>query len=316
MKQVTLKLAVLSALSAISMQSYATGFVNLPTTGFPVSGGTSAYTLCNTTGNFGSGITTKPTPSANNTCAVFPSSEIAAPETGFSFVASASRPVVMNNIYTGNTNKTVGTVTEYVWRRQTGSTYECIYGAKVVNNSTDYNTIASGNQYFEVNGIARGGFAGLPVDVAYSTIPVVSDPVYRIGRAYTSVQHRSSSYAAQPLTGLGSYPSINGLNSYPGTASPTQQLADIHPNWVEFTTDVNFLDDDGSSVAASGMVYVKTTCSSAAPSTSEHDEAIRLRQTFQELSGDGITDNPFIEVKVRGFVPPGGSITPAHTDPY
>jgi hypothetical protein len=316
MKHTTLKLAVMAIFGVASQLSLATGFVNLPTTGFTVSGGTSAYTVCNATGNFGSTAVTKPTTSANNTCAVFPASEVATPETGFTLVASASRSVVMNNTYTGNTNKTVGTVTEYVWRKQTGSTYECIYGAKVVNNNTEYNTTAAGSQYFEVNDFARGGFTGLPVNVAYSTIPTVSEPVYRVGRAYTSVQHRASGYSSQPLTGLGSSPSINGLNSFPGTASASQQLADINTNWVNFTTDVNFLDDDGTTSAASGMFYVKTTCSSAAPSTSENDEAIRLRQTFQELAGDGVTANPFIEIKVRGFVPPGGSITPAHTDPY
>lgn len=314
MNNLSLKLAVLGVLGLASVQASA-GFVNLPTTGFSVSGGTSAYTPCNTSGDFGSGIPTKPT--AGALCAVFPASEISTPETGFSIVGSASRPVVMNNTYTGNTNKTVATVTEYVWRKQTGSNYECIYGAKVNMNSTDYNTTAAGVQNFEVNDIARGGFAGLPVDVAYSSIPAVADVVYRVGLAYTSVQHRDTGYSAQPLTGLGSYPSINGLNSYPGTASATEQLADIHTNWVDFTTDANWLDDDGSTSQASGMVYVKTTCTSAAPSTSEADGAIRLRQTFQELSGDGVTGNFFIEVPVRGFVPPGGSVTtPAHTDPY
>lgn len=316
MKHTKLNLAVLAVFGFASQMTLATGFVNLPTTGFTVSGGTSAYTVCNTSGNFGSGVATKPTTSSNNTCAVFPANELTSPETGFTLVASASRSVVMNNTYTGNTDKTVGTVTEYVWRKQTGSTYECIYGAKVVNTNTDYNTSAAGNQYFEVNDFARGGFAGLPVDVAYSTIPAVAEPVFRVGRAYTAVQHRASGYTAQPLTGLGSNPSINGLNSFPGTASATQQLADIDTNWVDFTTDVNYLDDDGSTSAASGMFYVKTTCSSASPTTSVSDEAIRLRQTFQELAGDGVTANPFIEIKVRGFVPPGGSITPAHTDPY
>jgi hypothetical protein len=316
MNHLSLRLAVVGALGLASIQASATGFVNLPATGFSVGGGTSAYTPCNTSGDFGSGIPSKPTAGANNTCAVFPANELTTPEAGFTLVGSASRSAVMNNSYTGNTNKTVGTVTEYVWRKQTGSTYECIYGAKVNMNSTDYNTTAGGVQNFEVNDIARGGFAGLPVDVAYSSIPTVADVVYRVGRAYTSVQHRSSGYSAQPLTGLGSYPSINGLNSYPGTASATEQLADIHTNWVDFTTDANWLDDDGSTSQASGMVYVKTTCTSAAPSTSEADGAIRLRQTFQELSGDGVTGNFFIEVPVRGFVPPGGSITPAHTDPY
>jgi hypothetical protein len=139
MNHLSLRLAVVGVLGLASIQASATGFVNLPATGFSVSGGTSAYTPCNTSGDFGSGISTKPTTTANNTCAVFPLNEIVSPEDGFTLVGSASRAVVMNNAYTGNTNKTVGTVTEYVWRKQTGSTYECIYGAKVILNSTDYN---------------------------------------------------------------------------------------------------------------------------------------------------------------------------------
>jgi hypothetical protein len=316
MKHTKLSLAVLAIFGFASQISLATGFVNLPTTGFTVTGGTSAYTLCNTTGNFGSGAATKASPTANNNCAVFPANEITTPETGFTLVATASRAAVMNNTYTGNTDKTVGTVTEYVWRKQTGSSYECIYGAKVVNNNTDYNTSAAGNQFFEVNDFARGGLAGLPVEVAYATIASVAEPVYRVGRTYTSVQHRPSGYSSQPLTGLGSKPAINGVNSFPGIASPSQQLADIDENWADFTTDVNFVDEDGFTTAASGIFYVKTTCSSANPNTSVSDEAIRLRQTFQNLAATGVGDNPFVEIKVRGFVPPGGSITPAHTDPY
>jgi len=303
MKYPKVNLAVFVVLGFTSQLSVATGFVNLPTTGFAVGGGTSAYTLCNTTGNFGYGTGLKPTPTANNDCAVFVSNEVTSPESGFSLVASASRPAVMNNIYTGNTDRSVSTVTEYVWRKQTGSIYECIYGAKVTNASLDYNTSAPGNQSFEVNDFTRGGVSGLPIDVAYSTIPTAAYPVYRVGRTYTSVQYRISGYSMQPLIGLGSNPSINGLNSYPGTASSTQQLADIENNWVDFTTSLRG--------GVSGMFYVKTICSADSPLNSVSDDAIRLRQTFQL---DGV--NPFIEIKVRGFVPPGGSITPVHTDPY
>jgi hypothetical protein len=161
MKHMTLKLAVLGALGVASAQAVATGFVNLPSTGFSVSGGTSAYTLCNTTGEFSSNGLIYPTPGANNTCAVFVPTQVSPPETGFSLVASASRPAIMNNSYTGYTNKQVGTVTEYVWRKQTGGDYECIYGAKVNMSNIDYNTGSAGGQYFEINDLARGGYAGL-----------------------------------------------------------------------------------------------------------------------------------------------------------
>lgn len=324
--QSSIKLAVITALSMLSSQALATGFVSIPATGFSVSGGTSAYTLCNTTGNFGSGsganAPVKPTTGANNTCAVFPEDETIAPDSNFSGddefpIASTSQAIKMNNTYTGFADKTVGTLTQYVWQRSTGSGYECIYGTKIVLNSTDYNTGVSGTQNFEVNDIAVGGFSGLTVAAAYSTVPTVAEPVYRIGRAFTSVQHRSSGYAAQPLTGLMGNPSINGLNSWPGTASSGQQLADIDDNWLDFTTDVNYKDDDGSTSAASGMVYVRTSCSSATPTTVAN--AVRLRQTFQERSGDGVTGNWFIEVPVTGFLPTRtsgtGNVLPAPNSP-
>lgn len=330
MKNLTLKLAVISTFGLISSQALATGFVNIPATGFSVTGGTSAYTLCNTTGNFGSGsganAPIKPTVSANNTCAVFPddNDETLAPDANFTgfdadIKTSHTKPIIMNNSYTGNTDKTVGTLTQYYWRRTVSTgVYECIYGTKIVLNSTDYNTTAAGTQNFEVNDIAVGGFSGLPVYAAYSTVPAVSEPVYRIGRAFTAVQHRASGYAAQPLTGLGSNPSINGLNSWPGTATSSQQLADIDDNWVDFTTDANFKDDDGSTSAASGMVYVRTSCSSSNPTIVSN--AVRLRQTFQELSGDGTTGNWFIEVPVSGYLPTRtsgtGNVLPTPTKPF
>lgn len=317
MKYLTLKLAVIGTLGLVASPVMAGWLVGLPAAGYAVTGGTTAYALCNPTGNFGSGLAVKASPGVNDACAVFPTSEAVPPDSTYPTtpISIASRPVVMNNTYTGGVNKTVGTVTEYVWRKAVGSTYECIYGAKVVNNSTDYHT-SPGNQYFEVNDIARAGFSGLNIDVAYSTVPTVSEPVYRVGRTYTAVQNRPQpGYVARPLTG--SSASINGVNAWPTPAgSPTaaQQTADLNSNWVNFTTDVNYFDDDGSTAAASGMVYVRSACSAAAPVAVAG--AIRLRQTFQELAGDGATNNNFIEVSVSGFVPPGGTATPAHTDPY
>lgn len=328
MKYLSIRLAVIGALSVISSQALATGFVPLPATGVSVGGGTSAYILCNTTGNFGSGTPVKPTTSANNTCAVFPASETASPETGFTLVTSASRPVVVNNTYTGGANKTIGNVTEYVWRNAAET--ECIYGAKIVNIGTDYHS-ASGNQYFEVNDFARAGFSGLSISVAYATnFTTVAEPVYRIGRTFTAVQHRGSGstpgtgYLAQPLTSPGSTASITGVNVWPtpsGQPTSAQQTASLNDNWVDFTTDVNFLDDDGSTSAASGLFYVKAACNSDDPEDHEYNNAIRIRQTFQELSGDGVTANSFIDVPVRGFVPPsyspaGGVVLPAPVQPY
>jgi hypothetical protein len=319
MKNYKLKLAVLSALGLTSYVASATGFVALPNTGFTVSGGTSAYTLCNTTGNFGSGVPTNPTTGANNTCAVFVAAEIRSPGDAADYtgvrqypVASSTGSIIVNNTYTGGVDKNIGIYRDFLWRSTDNS--ECIYGVKVELNGTDYNS-ESDTQNFEVNDVARGGWDGLDVSAAYSTYPSIASPVYRIGLTYTAVQHRSSGYDAQPLTGLGSSPSINGLNSYPGTASAAQQKADIDDNWVVFTTDANYLDDDGSTTANSGMYYVKSDTCPATPYT-QVDDAIRLRQTFQELAGDGSTDNSFIEISLPGYAPSGATLTPAHTDPY
>jgi len=49
------------------------------------------------------------------------------------------------------------------------------------------------------------------------------------------------------------------------------------------------------------MSYVRASCTSGTFTTAA--DAIRLRQTFQELSADGSTDNPFIEVEVEGVIP-------------
>lgn len=334
MKYLTLKLAVIGTLGLASAQAMATpGFNNLPAGGFAVGSDTSPYKLCNDTGNFGSGsganAPQKPTAGSHDECAVFPTSETATPIAGYSLVASATRSAVMNNTYTGGTNITVGTVTEYVWRKNTSGVYDCVYGAKVNLTNVDYNTTVAGTQNFEVNDIARGGFSGLTISAAYSTYPAVASPVYRIGRTYTSVQHRADAsnnanpgpgYLAQPLTtpAPASTAAINGENTLPlnNTATAAQQTAALNDNWVDFTTDANFLDDDGSTTAASGMFYVQAACSSAAPSLSTATDAIRLRQTFQEKAGDGATANWFIEIPVTGFVPPGGSISPAHTNPF
>lgn len=328
MKQATLKLAVLGALGCMSLTAGA-DWVNLPTTGVTVGSDTSAYIMCNTTGDFGSGIVTKPT-SNSDTCARVPASETTVPDsnfTGFSVnpIASATRDIVMNNTYTNFTNITIGQLRQWVWRRSLGGgQYQCIYATKVNLFDVDYNLNVAGDQHFEVNDIALGGWGSKTVDVAYSTIPTNADVAYRIGRTYTSVQHRSgiTGYVNQPLTGLGSSPSINGVNAWgspPASPTAAQQKADVDQNWINFTTDVNYNDDDGSSFPASGMFYVRTSCTSSAPTGTAN--AVRLRQTFQELSGDGATNNWFIEVPVEGYLPTGGSgsVTPAPnapTNPY
>ena len=311
MKNVKLQLALLGAFSVLSAQVLATGFINIPTTGFA----TSAYTLCNTTGNFGLSGYTWPTTGANNTCAVFPPNQTAGPDTGYTVIISAVRPLIVNNIYTGSTNITVGQLTDMVWRKPAATapvtaTPMCIYGTKVVMNSTDYNTTIAGTQTFEVNDIARGGFSGLAVDAAYSNILSSSSPIYRIGRTYTSVQYRSASgYLGLPS--LDSNISINGVNPFNSLtanalplANPTsnQQTANVNANWVDFTTKVSY-----PSSAQSGFIYVKAACTTDTPIAVTN--SIRVRQTGQNNS-------PFISISVTGFVPPSGNAMPDPLMPF
>ncbi|WP_137718498.1 hypothetical protein [Methylobacillus flagellatus] len=310
MKQLTLKSAVIAALGLVSAQALATGLEPIPATGFPISGTvTTAYRLCNTTGNFGSSIPTSPTAGANNDCAVFPANEVTTPVAGFTLVTSAVRGVTINNTYTSFTNKNVGNVTEYVWRNAANT--ECIYGAKFTAINTDYNPVDAGNQYFEVNDLARTGFGSSgTVNAGYYKQAANASPVYRIGRTFTSVQHRAYKYdnatnKALPgtnyvsLPGLGSAVAINGENT-PINATTiastiaANQTADVDASWIDFTMDVGYVDDDGGTNAASSMTYVQAGCSASAPVATAGN--IRLRQTAQEFAN-------FIEASVSGFAP-------------
>ncbi|MFD0914195.1 hypothetical protein [Methylophilus luteus] len=336
MKNMTLRLAVLGSVAYSAYALAAPGFTALPTTTpLPhptVAGATTAYVTCNNTGNFGSGVSIKsPTTSPSNECFLTPNpaADLASPVTGYTLVTSANRPVTLNNIYSGNTPIVIGNVLDVVWRKPAATapvtpTPMCIYGTKFTATATDYNTTAVGNQYFEANGIARGGFidtvAATPrnVEVAYARMTAVSEVLFRAGRAYKSVQHRPGDQDV-PQTGLGGNPSINGLNAWPGSAGAAQQTADLDNNWVEFTTDVNARDDDGSTTASSAMFYIRTSCTTAAPATESN--AIRLRQTFQEQSTDGANpaaDQNFIQVNISGFVPPNGltANSPTPLQPY
>lgn len=309
MKNVKLAIAVTSALTALASNNVMADWENLPIAGVSVGGGTSPYILCNPTGNFGSGsgpnAPVRPT-SITDACAVLPSSDALPPDSSFTGasripVVNNTTPIIMNNSFTNNTNVQIGTLREYVWRN--ASSNICIYGMKVNLTNTDYNLNVPGTQTFEVNDMARRGWSGKTVDVAYSTVATVSSPTYRIGRTFTAVQHRpETGYVAQPLTG--SSLAINGVNVWPtpaGRPTAAEQQANVDADWIDYTTDANFLDDDGSTSSASGMQYGRTDCASATFTTA--NDAIRLRQTFQELNGDGSTDNPFIEVEVSGVLP-------------
>jgi len=270
MKKTSLLSAMLGALTIASTSAMATGFVTLPATGFSVTGGTSAYTLCNITGDFGSEESIPPTFSpnggANNTCAVVSNNP---PLTGYSEVASTVRNIVASGT-------TIGTLTDKVWRNSAGTS--CVYGAKIRLNNVDSDPNTAGTQYFEVNDIARAGFRNRgPVSIAYNFVtrgPAQSDEVlFRAGLTKTSVVHQPGD-AAQPLT----------------------SVAPISTNWVDFTSDVNYNDPDGSSMRDSSWFYVKSGCTSATPTSLNN--ALIVREMGQE--GQAVR-----EILLPGYVPAG-----------
>jgi hypothetical protein len=261
--------AILGALFIGSTSAMATGFVTLPATGVSVPGGTSAYITCNLTGDFGSADSLPPTFSpgsgTNNTCAV-PSRT--PPIAGYTQTANTVRTISINN-------RNIGTVTDRVWRSGTN----CIYGARIHLDQVDYNPNAAGNQYFEVNDLQRAGYRNRgPISVAYYFGAVADEVLFRAGLTLTAVIHQPGD-SAQPLT----------------------SIAPISQNWVDFTSDLNSFDPDESTKPDSAWLFVKSTCTTAAPTSLTG--AIRLRQTGQE-------GQPNQTITLPGYAPAGANTTP------
>ncbi|MGJ0429874.1 hypothetical protein [Methylobacter sp.] len=270
MKETSLLSAMLGVLAITSTSAMATGFVTLPSTGFTVSGGTSAYTLCNVTGDFGSDESTPPTFSpnggANNTCAVSSNNP---PLTGYTKVAETTRNLTTSGI-------TVGTLTDQVWRDSAGTS--CVYAAKIRMNNVDSDPNTAGTQYFEVNDVQRAGFRDRgPVSIAYNYVTRgagQSDEVlFRAGLTHTAVVHEPGD-ADQPLT----------------------SVAPISTNWVDFTSDVNYNDPDGSSMRDSSWFYVKSGCTSATPTAVS--SVLQVREMGQE-------GQPLRTITLSGYAPAG-----------
>lgn len=319
MRNVKLRLAIFGVFGALSAQTMATGLVSLPTAGFAVSGGTSAYTLCNTTGNYGSGVATAPTTGANNTCAVFPANANTSPVTGAApndFTLKQSRSTAI----TGNGGEALATLNERVFRN--GANTECIYGKYLSMSTTttfDYNASRAGNNTIEVNDFAFGGFSSTPTVQAGYYYPTGSGSVvYRVGRAFTSVQTHSNGagglgtgYLNQPLVptpALGAV-EINGVGQVltpPGpTPTAAQQTADIRTNWVDFTVDVTGGPDEdgagagpGSSEPFSPWFYVRASCTATA--AADLANSVILRQTGQETQ-------PYVTIKRTGWAASGAN---------
>lgn len=241
-----------------SASAMATGFVTLSQTGYAVPGGTSAYTLCNTTGNFGQGISIAPTPAANNTCAIFQNNP---PLAGFSQIANTTRPVSLNGAVVANVN-------DRVWRNSTNT--RCIYGTRVRL------TPQSGD--FEVNDVVRAGVRNrAPVSIAYFYNAAADEVLFRAGLTRTSA------------------------DTPPNPARPLTSVAPISTNWVDFTSDLNRNDPDGSNKPDSPWLYIQSACTAAAPITLQG--AILIRQSGQE-------GQPPITLSIPGYAPAGANTNP------
>ncbi|WP_211116133.1 hypothetical protein [Methylophaga sp. SB9B] len=326
MKQKALKLTILAAIGFSAAQAQALGLVALPDTGFA----SSAYTNCyndgrvvppsnadDVKGNFGSypiASANRPSSSKNNTCYVTPpAAEGTSPIAGYTLAGFRTTNIPTTTGGTGN----IGTVVDYLWRNAAQTM--CIFGTRATMINADHDSSISGTQYFEINDIARGGFAASgTVNVGYTLFTTTASPVYRVGRTFTAVQHRALQYntlANQAINGTNYLDlptknsvtaAITGENSpidatTPASTTLATQDAVVNSNWVNFTADTVFIDDDGSTNPLSGFTYIEAPCNSTNPTTWVQTGAIRLRQTAQE-------ETTFKEITIPGFAPPGATI--------
>ena len=313
MRNLSLHAAIVAVLSITATTGHATGLVSVPTGGVTAPGGTSAYTLCNQTGNYGSVGYTAPTASANNTCAVFPGSINTSPVTGFTLVSGTS----LTRTITAN-GQTLAFLDERVFRNAANT--ECIFAKRLRMNTAaaanfDYNPQLAGSQKLEVNDVAVAGYSSSTNLLAGYYHTTISDsPIFRIGRAHTSVQMQADAtnpaniaagYLAQPLTSGAPAASteINGVGqtfpTYPGSPTAAQQTAAISANWVDFTMDITGgVDEDGETEQDGSMMYVRAACSSSAPVALAN--SVKIRQTGQETQ-------PWVTISTTGFAPAGAN---------
>lgn len=326
MKHSKLKVTILAAIGLTAVQANALGLVALPDTGFT----NSAYTNCyndgrvvpptgadDVKGNFGSypiASANRPSSSKNNTCYITPPlAEGISPVAGYSLVGFRTNTIPATTGGSGN----IGTLVEYVWRNAANTM--CLFGARVTMINSEHGAYNPLAPYFIVNDIARGGFANSgTVNVGYTIFSTSILPVYRIGRTFTSVQHRAYKYdtlANKALNGINylDLPTKNSVTAnitgeiYPiadhTVASTTLSMQDaaVNANWIDFTTKAVFAENDGATHPLSAFIYVEAACDSSNPNTWVKSGAIRLRQTGQDLSG-------LKEIAIDGFAPPGATL--------
>lgn len=264
------------------------GFVTLPNT----ANTESAYVLCNSTGNYGLSVAESPNDSKHNACAVSSEdllkSPTYAPLDGFRLVGVMVSDVELPKPE-GGERPDVAVLTDAIWRNKENT--ECILGVHLQMKDAP---LANG-QYWEVNDIARAGFAGKEISVAYfhkkphAEIGGSAEVLFRAGRTFTSV--KTTSLNTQ-LPSTKNAPPANTVISEHNTAG-------FSDNWVDFTTDVSFKDMDGLTREHSSIFYTKYSCDAQDPVPMT--AAIRLRSTGQNGQQPK-------EVAVSGLVPVEGTV--------
>ncbi|PKO25960.1 MAG: hypothetical protein CVU35_01570 [Betaproteobacteria bacterium HGW-Betaproteobacteria-8] len=274
--------AVISMLVVTSTSLFAkTGFVDLPHTGDVPS----AYVLCNPTGEYGL-ANSSPPDNGNDTCSITSpeliKSALNAPLEGFNLVGVMVSDVAMPAPYAGQANA-VAVLSEAIWRNKENT--QCVLATHLHMKDAP---LANG-EYWEVTDIARGGFAGKDVAIAYFHKPHSeeiggnTEVLFRAGRSFTSVP----TVAGTPLPTTKNAPSAN-------TAISNENAAALSENWVNFTTDVSFKDTDVSTRAISSIFYIRYNCDARDPINKP--SAIHLRTTMQN------GQKP-LELAVPGLIP-------------
>lgn len=251
----------------------------------------SAYVLCNESGDYGLSAALLPDLDANNTCAVVSeklvNSPFNSPIDEFKLVGVQVGDVEVPVEIRGE-NSVVARLSEAIWRNQDNT--ECILATQLEMHDEP---LANGD-YFEINDIARAGFASKKVSVAYFHKPHSNETggntevLFRAGRTFTSVPTEKK----QPLPKL-----VNDHAEPPAIA--LMNAAGYHSNWVDFTTDISFKDKDGVTRAISSIFYIKYSCDARDPISVPG--AVRLRSTGQ------YGNMPF-ELSISGLIPADGNV--------
>lgn len=263
------------------------GFVTLPKNG----NAESAYVLCNPTGNFGLSLSEAPKTDSNNTCSISTpellKSPTYSPIEGFRLVGVKVSDIEVPKSHAGE-RPDLAVLTDAIWRNKENT--ECILGTHLQMKNTP---LANG-QYWEVNDIARAGFEGSDVAIAYFyklAAPEVgggTEVLFRAGRTFTSVK----AAAGKPL------PSVKDAPP-PNVAISESNAAAYSANWVTFTTDLSFKDDDGTTQPNSSIFYIKYACDARDPVSKPN--AIRFRTMGQN-------GKKTIEISAPALVPVDGMV--------